>query len=189
MNSDPPKQITQLLRKWGSGDREALESVIPMVYDELRRLARRYMSRERPGHTLQTSALVNEAYLKLAGQRKVYWQNRSQFYGIAAQIMRRILVDYARNKKALKCGGDGIRVSMAQAEANSDERAMEVLLLDEALTKLEALDPELCRVVELRFFAGLTIPETASTLNISVDMVKREWNSAKAWLSRQLSSN
>jgi RNA polymerase sigma-70 factor, ECF subfamily len=188
MNSDSPKQITQLLRRWGSGDREAIESVMPLVYDELRRLARRYMSRERPDHTLQPSALVNEAYMKLAGQRNAFWQNRAQFYGVAAQIMRRILVDHARNRKALKCGGDPVRVSLTEVEASSGGQAVEVLLLDEALTKLEGLDPQLCRVVELRFFAGLTIPETAAALNISVDMVKREWNSAKAWLHRQLAA-
>jgi RNA polymerase sigma factor (TIGR02999 family) len=186
MADKPVQEITEMLRAWSGGDREVLEKVIPVVYDELHRLAARHMARERPGHILQTSALVNEAYLRLSEQKNVYWQNRSQFFAIAARMMRRILVDKARKQKFAKRGGGALQVSLTEAAAKADEPSADVLALNEALIALEELDLQQSRVVELRFFGGLTIPETAEALNISVDMVKREWSTAKAWLYREI---
>jgi len=163
--------------------------MMPLVEDELRRLAHRYMSRERAGHTLQTTALVNEAYLRLIDQKNVNWQNRAHFFAIAAKMMRRILVDYARQKKYAKRGGGAIHVSLTKANAVSNERSAEVMALDEALSELEIIDSSQARVVELRFFGGLTINETAHAMGISIDMVKREWSTAKAWLHREMSNN
>ena len=162
---------------------------MPLVEDELRRLAHRYMSRERAGHTLQTTALVNEAYLRLIDQKNVNWQNRAHFFAIAAKMMRRILVDYARQKKYAKRGGGAIHVSLTKANAVSNERSAEVMALDEALSELEIIDSSQARVVELRFFGSLTINETAHAMGISIDMVKREWSTAKAWLHREMSNN
>ena len=178
-----------MLIEWGNGDQAALDRVMPLVYGELHRLAHSYMKRERGGHTLQTSALVNEAYLRLIDQTNVRWQNRAHFFGIAAGMMRRILVDCARRHNYLKRGGGALHVSLNQASATSNERTAEVIALDEALIKLESIDPQQSRVVELRFFGGLTIKETAEAMGISVDMVKREWSTAKAWLYRQMSDN
>ena len=180
--------ITQLLLDWSEGNHAALEHLTPLVYGELHRLAHHYMNRERAGHTLQTSALVNEAFLRLVDQRNVKWNNRAHFFAIAAQMMRRILVDYARNHLYAKRGAGAVHVTLDHAHAVSNEPTAEVTVLDEALKKLEALDPQQGRVVELRFFGGLTIKETAEAMGISVDMVKREWSTAKAWLYREMNS-
>ena len=182
----PSPKITQYLVDWSNGNQSALNEVLPLIETELRRIAHRYMNRERLGHTLQTSALVNEAYLRLADQHNVRWQNRAHFLAISAQMMRRILVDHARRKKYAKRGGSAIQVSLTKANLASDGPAAEVTALNEALTRLEKLDPQQARVVELRFFGGLTIKETAEALGISVDMVKREWSTAKAWLYREM---
>ncbi len=182
-------QITQLLLDWSHGNRAALELVTPLVYGELHRLAHHYMNRERAGHTLQTSALVNEAFVRLVDQRNVKWNNRAHFFAIAAQMMRRILVDYARSHLYAKRGAGAVHVSLDQVGLASNEPTAEVTALDEALTKLESIDPQQARVVELRFFGGLTIKETAEAMGISVDMVKREWSTAKAWLYREMSTS
>lgn len=179
--------ITQLLLDWSEGNRSALERLTPLVYGELHRLAHHYMNRERSGHTLQTSALVNEAFVRLVDQKNVKWNNRAHFFAIAAQMMRRILVDYARSHLYAKRGAGAIHVSLDQATLVSNEPSAEVTALDEALTRLESIDPQQARVVELRFFGGLTIKETAEAMGISVDMVKREWSTAKAWLYREMS--
>lgn len=162
---------------------------MPVVYGELHRLAHHYMNRERAGHTLQTSALVNEAYLRLVDQRNVKWHNRAHFFAIAAQMMRRILVDYARSHLYAKRGAGAVHVSLTHATLVSNEPTAEVTALDDALTKLESIDPRQARVVELRFFGGLTIKETAEAMGISADMIKREWGTAKAWLYREMSSS
>ena len=180
--------MTQLLVAWGDGDRAALDELMPLIYDELRRLARRYTSRERPGNTLQTSALINEAYLRLVDQKNVRWQNRAHFYGIAAQMMRRILVDHARKRRYQKRGGGGQRVSFDEAMIVSDERAGEVVALDDALKSLAEVDPRKSQLVELRFFGGLSIEETAEVLNVSPGTVMRDWTLAKAWLRRAVTS-
>lgn len=182
-------QITQFLVEWTNGNRSALDKVFPLVESELRRLAHHYMNRERPGHTLQTSALVNEAYLRLIDQHAVRWQNRAHFFAISAQMMRRILVDHARRKKYAKRGGGAIHVSLTHGDRVYAGPDAEVIALDEALTRLESLDIQQARIVELRFFGGLTIKETAEAMGISVDMVKREWSTAKAWLYREMTNN
>ena len=189
MNDQAQLPITQMLLDWSGGDKAALERMMPIVYGELHRLAHRYMNRERAGHTLQTSALVNEAYLRLVDQRSVEWHNRTHFFAIAAQMMRRILVDYARGHLYAKRGAGAVHVSLTQAASVSKQPTAEVTALDEALTKLESIDPQQARVVELRFFGGLTIKETAEAMGISVDMVKREWSTAKAWLYREMKSS
>lgn len=187
-----PADVTLLLREWQHGSRAALERLIPLVYTELHTLASRYMSREPQGHTLQTTALINEAYLKLAGQRDVDWQNRAHFFGIASQVMRRILVDQARHERRLKRGGEATRVSIQEVDPPSAQPpidAVDAYALDRVLTRLESLDPHQSRIVELRFFGGLTIEETAAVLNISAGTVKREWAVAKAWLYRELAGD
>jgi len=161
---------------------------MPAVYDELRRQAARYLRREQAGHTLQTTALIHEAYMRLVDQRNVQWQNRAQFFGIAAQMMRRILVDHARTKKRVKRGGSDIKVSLADATMPVEERDLDVIALDEALTRLAEIDEQQSRVVELRFFSGLTVEETAEVMGISPATVKRDWSMAKAWLHRELSA-
>ena len=168
-------------------DKEALDKLMPAVYDELRRQAARYLRREHAGHTLQTTALIHEAYVRLVDQRNVQWQNRAQFFGMAAQMMRRILVDHARTKKRVKRGGSGIKVSLADATIPVNERDLDVVALDEALDRLAAIDEQQSRVVELRFFSGLTVEETAKVMQISPATVKRDWSMAKAWLHRELS--
>ena len=180
------RQVTELLAAWGAGDREALDALMPLVYDELRRLARRYMKGERPGNTLQTSALINEAYLRLVNQKEVRWQNRAHFYGIAAQLMRRILVDHARKRRYQKRGGGARRVSLDEALVVSGERAREVVALDEALEAFAAVDARKSRLVELRFFGGLSIEEAAEVLGVSPGTAMRDWTLAKAWLRRAL---
>jgi RNA polymerase sigma factor (TIGR02999 family) len=181
-----PLNVTQLLIGWGQGDKDALDQLIPIVYDELRRQAARYLRRERVGHTLQTTALIHEAYLRLIDQRNVQWQNRAQFFGIAAQLMRRILVDHARTKKRAKRGGSDIRVSLADAEASVKAQELDVVALSEALDRLEQIDEQQSKIVELRFFSGLTVEETAAVLDISPATVKRDWSMAKAWLHREI---
>jgi RNA polymerase sigma factor (TIGR02999 family) len=179
-------EITRLLVEWGNGDQQALERLTPLVYEELHRLARRYLRQERQGHTLQSTALVHEAYLKLVGQHSVRWQNRAQFFGIAAQLIRRILVDYARNKHAAKRGADSPKLSLDEALAVPGERDLDLVALDDALETLAKLDPRQSRLVELRFFAGLTVEETAEVLQMSPATVKRDWTAAKAWLFREI---
>jgi RNA polymerase sigma factor (TIGR02999 family) len=181
-----PREMTRLLAAWSEGDRDALERLLPLVEGELHRLAHRYMRRERPGHTLQTSALVNEAYLRLVDQRDVRWQSRAHFFGIAAQMMRRILIDHARRKHFEKRGGGAAHVALDEAAVVSDERAAELVALDEALTALAKVDGRKSRVVELRYFGGLSVEETAEVLKVSPDTVTREWRRAKAFLHREL---
>lgn len=187
--SFPPHEITQLLDEWGKGNQTALDKLYPLVYDELRRMAHRYMSRERKGHTLQTTALINEAYLRLVEQRNVHWENRAHFFGISAQIMRRILIDHARRYDYAKRGGGAQRVSLDEAAVVAKERAAELLDLDEALNRLAAVDPRRSRVVELRFFGGLDNEEIAWLLKISPNTVTRDWKMARAWLYRELSGS
>jgi len=189
MSQERQLEITQMLVDWSEGDREALDRLTPLVYDELHRLAHRHMDRERGGHTLQTSALVNEAFIRLVDQTNVKWNNRAHFFAIAAQMMRRILVDYARSHLYAKRGGGAIHVSLDHADLVSNEPAAEVAALDVALSKLQSIDPEQARVVELRFFGGLTIKETAEVMKISIDKVKREWSTARAWLSREMTNS
>jgi RNA polymerase sigma factor (TIGR02999 family) len=183
------QDVTQLLVDWSNGDEASLDKLLPLVHDELRRLARRYMRRESPGHTLQTSALVNEAYLRLIDQKNVQWQNRAHFFGIAAQLMRRILIDHARSHTRAKRGGGAVKVSLDEAapvNKVTEARAAELLAVDEALERLTAMDARKGRIVELRFFGGLTEEETAEVIGISVPTVQREWRAAKAWLRRML---
>ena len=186
MENTTSPNITELLAKWSDGNKAALDELLPLIESELRRLAHRRMSRERPGHTLQTTALVNEAYLRLIKQNDVSWQNRAHFFAIAAKMMRRILVDYARSKMYAKRGGAAVRVSLTAAETSATDPAVEVTSLHESLSRLEELDSRQARVVELRFFGGLTIKETAEVMDISADTVKREWSTAKLWLHRDI---
>src|SRR5215813_4387891 len=186
MTTPAPKEVTQLLIAWSNGDQESLEKLVPLVYDELRRIARRYMEREPAGHTLQTTALVNEAYLRLIEQKVMKWQNRAHFFAISAQLMRRILVSMARARHADKRGGEARQVSLDEALMVSEERAAELVALDEAMNALAALDPRRSRVVELRYFGGLSVEETAEVLKISPETVMREWKRAKAWLYTEL---
>ena len=184
----PQQGVTELLVAWGEGDKAALDELMPVVYEELRRLARNYLSRERPGHTLQTTALVHEAYLRLVDQRSVNWQNRAQFFGIAAQMMRRILINHAKDRNAKKRQGYATRVSLDDAVSFFERRELDLMALDEALNDLAALDSQQTQIVELRFFGGLTIEEVSEVLGISPATTKREWDSAKLWLRRRLSS-
>ncbi len=186
------ENVTQLLVDWGRGDQKALDKLMPLVYSELRRLAGNYLRRERQGHTLQPTALVNEAYLKLIDQRNAHWQNRAQFYGVAAQLMRRILVDHARQRQAAKRGGsDQQRLSITSAgqlggKQLATEPAIDLLALHEALNELAEMDPQQGRIVELKFFGGLSIDEIAEVMNIGHATVERDWKMARAWLRRKL---
>ena len=182
----PTPEITALLAAWSEGDQSALDRVMPLVYEELRRIARRHMRGERSGHPLQTTALVHEAYLRLVDHRRVTWQSRSQFFAIAAQAMRRILVSMARARGAQKRGGDAWRVELDESLVLTDERASELVSLDEALVALSRLDPRRARVVELRYFGGLSVEETAEALGVSAETVHRDWRRAKAWLYSEL---
>ena len=179
-------EITRLLADWSNGDQRALEKLTPLVYEELRRLAKRYLRQERPGHTLQSTALVHEAYLKLVGQHDVRWQNRAHFLGIAARLIRRILVDYARNRYAQKRGAEAPKLSLDEALAVSEGRDLDLVSLDEALQALAEFDERQSRIVELRFFAGLSIDEAAELLRVSPATIKREWTAARAWLFREM---
>jgi len=179
-------EVTELLTAWSGGDKAALDKLMPLIHQELRRIAHRYMSRERPGHTMQTTALVNEAYLKLVNREGVHWQNRAHFFAIASQLMRHILVDHARRHAYAKRGGGTQTISLDEAMVVSQERAAEVVALDDVLKQLAEIDPQQSRIVELRFFGGLTIEETAVVLSLSPATIKREWTSAKAWLYHEL---
>jgi RNA polymerase sigma factor (TIGR02999 family) len=179
-------QITTLLEQWGGGDQQALARLTPLVYTELHRLASRYLRRERQGHTLQSTALVNEAYLKLVGQHSIHWQNRAHFFGIAAQLIRRILVDYARTRMAEKRGASATKLSIEDVPESAAARDVDLVALDDALEDLAKIDARQSRVVELRFFAGLSVEETAEVMQMSPATVKREWSVAKAWLFRQI---
>lgn len=182
-----PEEITELLINWGKGDQAALEKLMPLVYNELRRLAGNYLRREPAGHTLQPTALVNEAYLKLIGQRNAKWQNRAHFFAISAKLMRRILVDHARQRQAAKRGGsDQQRLSITSAETLMKQPEIDLLALNQALDELSQMDPQQGRIVELKFFGGLSIEETAEVLSISHATVERDWKMARAWLRRQL---
>jgi len=183
----PSAEITQLLRAWGNGDQAALERLTPVVYDELRRMARRYMRREREGHTLQTTALVNEAYLRLVDVTHVNWQGRAHFFAVSAQMMRRILVDAARVRSSNKRGGQAVRAELDEIPDFSSSRDREIVAIDDALNALAEMDPRKAKVIELRFFGGLSVEETAEVLQISPQSVMRDWKLAKAWLMRELS--
>lgn len=188
MTQPSTHQVTQLLIEWSNGNKAALDKLMPLVYEELRRLAHRYLSRERPNHTLQTTALVNEAYLRLVDRENVHWQNRAHFFAISAQLMRCILVDHARSLAYAKRGGGARKIELDEALVVSQERAADVVALDEALKQLAGFDPQQSRIVELRFFGGLTIEETAEALSLSPATIKREWVSAKAWLYHELAN-
>jgi RNA polymerase sigma factor (TIGR02999 family) len=177
-----PEEITQLLMNWSQGDKAALDQLVPLVYPELRRLAKRHMNRENPAHTLQTSALINEAYLKLVDQQNVQWQNRAHFFAVAAQVMRHILVDHARTRNYAKRGGGASKLPLDEAAALTERRATELIALDDALRDLARLDERRSQIIELRFFGGLSLEETAEVMNISPSTVQREWRAARAWL-------
>ena len=186
MHMEPRSEVTLLLRRLSAGDKSALNQLMPLIYTELHQLASSYMRRERPGHTLQTTALVHEAYLQLVGQENAQWENRTQFFAVAAQLMRRILVDHARAHHAAKRGGNLPRLSLDEAVVMAKERGGDLLAIDELLQRLAAIDPQQARIVELRFFAGLSVEETAQALSISDRTVKRDWAMAKAWMQREL---
>jgi RNA polymerase sigma-70 factor, ECF subfamily len=185
--ASPQQQVTQLLCDWRSGDGTALEKLVPLIQPELQRLAHHYMSRERAGHTLQTTALVNDAYLRLADNSHPQWQNRAHFFAAAAQLMRRIMVDHARRRQALKRGGGAMMVELDEARVASESRAAELLELDEALEKLALFDRRKAEVVEMRYFGGLTMEEIAEVLKVHVNTVTRDWSAARAWLFATLS--
>jgi RNA polymerase sigma factor (TIGR02999 family) len=180
-------EVTGLLRAWGQGDESALEKLVPLVYDQLHLAARRYMAAERPGHTLQTTALIHETYLRLVNVRQVKWQNRAHFFAICAQLMRRILVDFARSRGYQKRGGDATRVDLDEALLITPEPGANLVALDQALQRLAEVDERKSRVVELRFFGGLSVKEAAEVLKVSADTVMRDWKLAKVWLLRELS--
>ncbi len=182
-------EVTQLLIQWSNGDKAALDKLMPLIYEELRQLARHYMNRERAGHTLQTTALVNEAYLRLINRKQVHWQNRAHFFAIAAHLMRSILVDHARSHAYAKRGGGARKIALDEALAVSQQRAADVVALDDALKRLAEIDRQQSRIVELKFFGGLTIEETAEVLGLSPATIKREWSTAKAWLYHELNRN
>ena len=187
MSGDTQVDVTGLLVNWSNGDQQALEELMPLVYGELRRLAKAYLRRERSDHTLQSTALVNEAFLRLVNQRNVQWKNRAHFFGIAAQLIRRILVDHARAHQADKRGAGASKLSLDEAIGVPEKQDLDLVALDDALQKLSELDPQQGRIVELRFFAGLSIEETGEVLGVSPATVKREWSTARAWLYRELS--
>ena len=184
----PSDRVTELLLELSGGNRAAVDALTPLVYHELKRIAGAQLRSERPGHTLQATALVHEAYIKLIDQREVSWQNRAHFFGVAAQAMRRILLDYAKSRQREKRGGGAHKTSLDEALVVSEDRASDLVRIDEALTRLEALDARQAKVVELRFFGGLTVEETAEAIGVSAPTVKREWAMAKAWLHRELAA-
>ncbi len=189
MSTPSSHNITQLLIAWSDGDPAALEQLTPLVYKELHRLARRYMAGERPGHLLQTSALVNEAYMRLIDWKHVHWQNRAHFFGVAAKLMRHILVDFAHSLQYAKRGGGQMRVSLAEAENVAEKSSADLIALDEALQMLATLDGRQSQIVELRFFGGLSLEEIAEVLKVSVGTVRRDWSLAKAWLYNELKTD
>jgi RNA polymerase sigma-70 factor, ECF subfamily len=179
--------VTHLLEQWNHGDREALDKLMPLIYEELRKMAKRYMSQQNPGHTLQTTALIHEAYLRMVKQKEKHFENRAHFFGVAAQAMRHILVDYARERHTAKRGGGARPISLEEAALVTPERATELVAFDDALKELERLSKRQSRVVELRYFGGLSVEETAQVLAVSPETVMRDWNMAKTWLHRALS--
>jgi RNA polymerase sigma factor (TIGR02999 family) len=181
-----PHHITQLRNQWGNGDQAALDHLMPLVYAELRRMARRHMNQQRPGHTLQTTELIHEAYMRLAGDSAKRWDNRAHFFGVAAKAMRCVLVDHARSRRSAKRGGAVHPVTLDEGIHTSGERMAGLIALDDALTDLAKLHPRQCQVIELRFFAGLSVEETAAILKVSPDTVMRDWRAAKAWLEREV---
>jgi RNA polymerase sigma-70 factor, ECF subfamily len=183
------EDITQLLLDWSNGDETARDTLMPRVENVLRQIATRYLRSERQDHTLQATALINEAYIRLVDQRNVQWQNRAHFFGIAAQLMRRILVDHARSRNVAKRGGNWHKLSLDNVIDLPEERDEDLIALDDALNSLAATDPQKCHIVELRFFGGLTIEETAQFLNVSIDTIKIQWKMAKAWLYREISKS
>jgi RNA polymerase sigma-70 factor (ECF subfamily) len=187
VTDSPPREITQLLLAWRSGDSTALNRLMPLVYQELRRLAHYFMSRERPGHLLQTTALVNEAYLRLVDSSRVKWESRAHFLAVAGQLMRRVLVDAARERRSRKRGGDWIQVSLAGAVLIPRQRSADLLALDDALDALAAVDKRKSEIVVMRFFGGLSVEEAAAVLEVSPDTIMRDWQLAKVWLYRELS--
>jgi RNA polymerase sigma factor (TIGR02999 family) len=182
MDRKQPTDVTTLLLAWNRGDQEALDRLMPLVYGELRRLARRYMRSESPGHTLQATALVNDLYVQLIDVKRVNWQNRAQFFGVAARIIRRLLIDHARARHRLKRGGGGLKMEWSEAINASKPVEMDLIALDDALNRLASIDPQQSRIIELRFFGGLSIEETAEALNMSPATVKRHWAFARTWL-------
>ena len=186
MSTHTPEGVTRLLEKWSNGDREALDELMPLVYDELRRLAGNYLARERADHTLQPTALVNEAYMLMVGQRNARWQNRAQFIGVAAGMMRRILVDHARAVRAAKRGGQHFTVELSEAEQFGESPDVDLLRIHEALDRLAEIYPQQARIVELRFFGGLTIEEASEATGFSHTTVERDWKMARAWLRREM---
>lgn len=184
MNSSA--EITGLLTDWGDGDEQALEKLLPLVEKDLHRLAHYQMRRAHPGNTLQTTALINETYIRLVDQNRVCWQNRAHFFGIAASLMRRILLNYIRDRKRLKRGGGDLQVSLSKADGISNEKAKEIIALEEALNRLAEIDERKARVVELKYYGGLSVEETAEVLKVSKITVTRDWNMAKAWLAREI---
>ena len=182
----PSEQITQLLQSWNEGDQAAIDKLMPLVYDELHRLAQRYMADERPGHTLQTTALINEAYVRLVDSAHTNWEGRTHFLGVCAQVMRRILVDWARSRQALKRGGDVRALNFDEALTVAKQPDTDLVAMDDALKALTAVDPRKGQVVELRFFGGLSVKETAEVLKVSPETVQRDWKLAKSWLRREL---
>lgn len=188
MTTPPPPDVTQLLLEWSKGNQGSSDRLMPLVYEELRRVAQNYLSHERPDHTLQATALVHEAYLKLVNQTSVDWRDRAHFFGLASQMMRHILVDHARRHQAAKRGGLAQRLTLVEAVSFPEKKEFDLVALDEALTRLAQLDPQHSRIVEMRFFGGLTIEETATALGVSVATVNREWRLAKAWLLRELTN-
>jgi RNA polymerase sigma factor (TIGR02999 family) len=186
MRTPASAEVTELLLAWNAGNEQALEQLLPLVHRELHHLARRYMAQERIGHTLQASALVNEAYLKLVDNRRVKWQNRAHFFGVSAQLMRRILVDFARSRHHLKRGGGARQVTLHEELVVSRKESKDLVAIDDALKALEGIDPRKARVVEMRFFGGLSVEETAEALSVSQETVQRDWRLAKAWLHAEL---
>jgi len=183
---EPSHSVTQLLIKWGEGDKAALDELMPVVYDTLRKLAASYLRHERVNHTLQPTALVDEAYVRLVDQRNASWQNRAHFFGVAAKLMRNILVDYARERLAAKRGGDQYRLSLSKADHAASGSDVDLIALDDALNELAAIKPEYARIIELRFFGGLTIKETAVAMGLSTATVERHWTFARTWLRREI---
>lgn len=189
MGDELQHEVTAILHDWSGGDRNAPERLMPLVYDELRRLARGYLAKERGGHTLQPTALVNEAYLRLVDQTRVNWQNRAHFYGIASSMMRRVLIDHARAHATEKRGGGTIRLSIDDVQVSLEERATSFVALDEAMKRLEQMDERKCKVVEMRFFGGLSDEEIAEVLGVTTRTVLRDWKTARLWLYRELSAD
>ena len=189
MTTPAPQEVTQLLQDWRHGDKAALDQLMPIVYDELHRVAASYLRRERPDHTLQATALISEAYLRLMDESHVSCENRTHFLGVAARLMRHILVEHARSHQAAKRGGDRYKVSLSEADSLSQERDLNLLALDEALQELARLDRRQSQIVEMKYFAGLSIEEIAELLGIAPATVKRHWNSARAWLYQQIKSS